>query len=138
MKASLVLILLPLFSLSLFAGDKSSPTTEKLAASTKAWTGQKLPVYPSGQPEVSVLKIIIPTGQKLAMHKHPVINAVVVLKGNLTVTTDSGRVFQVKAGRAMIEVVDQWHYGANQGTETLEMITFYAGVKGTPIKIDKK
>ncbi len=133
-----IFLLLSLLPLSLSAKDQSSPTTEKLVVSTKAWTGQQLPAYPSGQPEITVLKITIPPGQKLQVHKHPVINAIVVLKGTLTVTTDLGKVMEVKAGQSMIEVVDEWHYGANHGNAPLEMMAFYAGAKGTPIKIDKK
>jgi hypothetical protein len=38
----------------------------------------------------------------------------------------------------MIEVVDEWHYGANHGTEPVELIAFYAGVKGTPITVPQK
>jgi quercetin dioxygenase-like cupin family protein len=72
------------------------------------------------------------------MHKHPFINAAVVLRGELTVTTDKGQVLHVKAGRPFIEVVNEWHYGANHGTEPVEMIAFYAGVKGIPITIPQK
>jgi quercetin dioxygenase-like cupin family protein len=72
------------------------------------------------------------------MHKHPVINAAVVLRGELTVTTADGKVLRVKAGHPMIEVVNEWHYGANHGTEPVELIAFYAGVKGTPITVPQK
>ncbi|MGB9156195.1 MAG: hypothetical protein WCB20_06855, partial [Chthoniobacterales bacterium] len=68
----------------------------------------------------------------------PVINAAVVLRGELTVTTDKGRVLHVKAGHPMVEVVDEWHYGANHGTEPVVLIAFYAGVKGTPITVPQK
>ena len=138
MKTILSILFLVLLPLGLFAKDKSAPTTEKLMVATEAWTGQKLPAYPSGQPEITVLKITIPPGQRLPMHKHPVINAVVVLRGELTVTTDKGKVLHVKAGRPMIEVVNEWHYGANHGNEPIEMIAVYAGVKGTPITIPQK
>ena len=132
------LFLLLFLPLGLFAKDKSTPIREKLIVSTQAWTGQKLPAYPAGQPEISILKVTIPPGQRFPMHKHPVINAAVVLKGELTVTTDKGKVFHVNAGHPMIEVVNEWHYGANYGTEPVEMIAFYAGVKGTPITIPQK
>jgi quercetin dioxygenase-like cupin family protein len=138
MKTTLSILFLLLFPLVLFAKDKAAPTREKLTVSTEAWTGQKLPAYPSGQPEISILKITIPPGQRLPMHKHPVINAAVVLRGELTVTTDKGKVFHVKAGHPMVEVVNEWHYGANHGTEPLELIAFYAGVKGTPITVPQK
>jgi quercetin dioxygenase-like cupin family protein len=133
--AILLLLLLPL---TLFAQNKATPTKEKFAVSTETWTGKKLPPYPSGQPEISILKITIPPGQRLPMHKHPVINAGVILRGELTVTTDKGEVLHVKAGQPIVEVVNEWHYGANHGTEPVELIVFYAGVKGTPITIPQK
>ena len=138
MKTTLSILCLLLLPLGLFAKDKSAPTKEKLTVSTEAWTGQKLPAYLPGQPEVTVLKINIPPGQRLPMHKHPVINAAVILRGELTVTTGKGKVLHVKAGHPMIEVVNEWHYGANHGTEPVELIAFYAGVKGTPITIPQK
>ena len=127
-----------LLPLTLFAQDKAAPTKEKLTVSTETWTGKKLPAYPSGQPEISILKITIPPGQRLPMHKHPVINAGVVIRGELTVTTDKGEVLHLKAGQPIIEVVNEWHYGANHGTEPVELIAFYAGVKGTPITVPQK
>jgi quercetin dioxygenase-like cupin family protein len=138
MKTTLSILFLLFLPLALFAKDKAALTKEELTASTEAWTGQKLPAYPSGQPEISVLKITIPPGQRLPMHKHPVINAAVVLRGELTVTTGQGKVLHVKAGHPVIEVVNEWHYGANHGTEPLELIAFYAGVKGTPITVAQK
>jgi quercetin dioxygenase-like cupin family protein len=138
MKTILSVLFLFLLPLALFAKDKAAPTKEKLTVSTEAWTDQKLPAYPSGQPEISILKITIPPGQRLPMHKHPVINAGVVIRGELTVTTDKGEVLHVKAGQPIVEVVNEWHYGANHGTEPVELIVFYAGVKGIPITIPQK
>jgi quercetin dioxygenase-like cupin family protein len=138
MKTTLSILFLFLFPLGLFAKEKSAPGMEKLTVSTEAWTGQKLPAYPSGQPEVTILKITIPPGQRLPTHKHPVINAAVVVRGELTVTTDKGKVLHLKAGHPMIEVVNEWHYGANHGSEPVELIVFYADVKGTPITILQK
>ena len=67
MKTTLSILFLLLLPLALFANDKVAPTREKLTVSTEAWTGQKLPAYPSGQPEISILKITIPPGQRLPM-----------------------------------------------------------------------
>jgi hypothetical protein len=36
------------------------------------------------------------------------------------------------------QVINEWHYGANHGTEPVEMIAFCAGVKGQPITIPQK
>lgn len=50
-----------------------------------------------------------------------------------------GRLSRKGSGGAQREAADiQWHYGANHGTEPVELIAFYAGVKGTPITILQK
>ncbi len=41
----------------------------------------------------------------------------------------------LKAGDAIAEVVDQWHFGANTGDEPTEILVFYAGVKDKPITV---
>jgi len=71
------------------------------------------------------------------MHTHPVINAGVLLKGQLTVTTESGQVLHLRLYDPIIEVVDTWHYGKNEGDEPAEIIVFYAGIKGESITIKK-
>ena len=119
------------------AFEPSSVQIEPLAKSATSWNGTALPAYPAGQPEVTVLRILIAPGARLPMHKHPVINAAVMLAGELTVTTEAGRSARFGRGEAIVEVVDQWHYGRNDGTEVAELIVFYAGVKAQPIAVDK-
>ncbi|AMV72431.1 hypothetical protein JCM30471_09460 [Desulfuromonas carbonis] len=108
---------------------------QQLAKSTRSWNGEPLSTYPSGQPEVTILRITIPPGAKLPRHEHPVINAGVLLKGELTVVADNGQTLHLKAGDPIVEVVETWHYGRNEGTEPAEILVFYAGVVGTPITI---
>jgi len=107
----------------------------QLVKSTETWTGQPLPVYPSGQPEVTIMRITLPPWSAFPMHTHPCINAGVLIKGQITVTTDTGRVLHLKPNEAIIETVDVWHYGRNDGDEPAEILVFYAGVKGGPISI---
>ena len=102
---------------------------------TTSWDGAELPSYPQGQPEVTIVKITVPKGVQLPMHQHPVINAGIVLKGEITVTKKSGEKIILKAGDAIAEVVDQWHFGANTGDDPAEIIVFYAGVKNEPITV---
>ena len=64
------------------------------------------------------------------MHTHPVINAGVLVSGELTVITDSGQTLHLKPGDPIVEVVDTWHYGKNEGTDPADIIVFYAGEKG--------
>ncbi len=71
----------------------------------------------------------------MALHKHPVINAGVLLTGELTVTTEDKKVLHLKAGDPIIEVVEKWHSGKNEGETTAEIIVFYAGVVDTPITV---
>lgn len=108
-----------------------------LAKTTKSWDKKLLPAYPKGQPEITILKITIPPHTKLPMHKHPFINAGVLLKGNLTVTTKDGKKLHLKEGESIAEVVSTWHYGKNESDAPCEIIVFYAGIKGKPITIKK-
>ena len=109
-----------------------------LAKTEKTWAGDFLPSYPKGKPEITILRITIPAKEKLPLHEHPVINAGVLLKGTLTVITEDGKTLHLRAGDSIVEVVNKWHYGINEGDESAEIIVFYAGEKGTPITIKKK
>ena len=112
-----------------------SVEAEVMLKTTTGWDGAELPSYPQGQPEVTIVKITVPKGVQLPMHQHPVINAGIVLKGEITVTKKSGEKIILKAGDAIAEVVDQWHFGANTGDDPAEIIVFYAGVKNEPITV---
>ncbi|MCF6453585.1 cupin domain-containing protein [Vibrio sp. MMG022] len=102
---------------------------------TTSWDGTTLPQYPKGQPEVTIVKNTVPQGVQLPMHQHPVINAGMVLKGEITVTKKDEDKIVLKAGDAIAEVVDQWHFGANTGDEPVEILVFYAGVEDKPITV---
>jgi len=108
---------------------------ETLAQGGKSWDGSALPKYPQENPQITILRIKIPPSAKLPLHKHPIINAGFMLKGELTVVTDDEKVLKLKAGDPIIEVVDKWHYGRNDGDEIAEIVVFYAGFKGEPLSI---
>ena len=120
-----------------FAKHTNNVLSVQLTKSTESWNGQPLPEYKAGTPEVTILRITIPPHQVLPMHTHPLINAGVLLKGELTVTTDNGQVLRLKPYDPIVEVVDTWHYGKNEGDEPAEIIVFYAGVRGEPVTIKK-
>jgi quercetin dioxygenase-like cupin family protein len=109
----------------------------QLIKSSESWDGHPLPPYKPGTPEITILRITIPPRSNLPMHMHPVINAGVLLKGQLTVTTEGGQVIRLKPGDPIIEVVDTWHYGTNEGDEPAEIIVFYAGIKDESITVMK-
>lgn len=124
-----------LFIIIACAGNRNNIEVKQLAQSTKSWDGEALPQYPEGQPEVTILRIEIPAGAKLEIHHHPVINAGVLLKGELTVITDDNKTLHLKAGDSIVELVNKKHYGKNEGKEAAEIIVFYAGTENKPITI---
>jgi quercetin dioxygenase-like cupin family protein len=120
-----------------WARDLQTSQVEVLAQSGYSWNGDKLPTYPDGAPEVTILKITIPPGVRLPLHKHTVINAGVLLKGRLTVETPDGEVLHLSAGDPIVELVDKMHFGINEGPDPAEIIVFYAGERDSPITIKK-
>ncbi len=139
-----IFLLATILLLSVNVGAKSAAKNSKakievaqLVKTTKSWNGAGLPNYPQGQPEITILRIKIPVGAKLPMHEHPVINAGVLLSGELTVKTVNGKILYLKAGDPIVEVVDTWHYGINEGKQPAEIIVFYAGTIGEKITIKK-
>ena len=112
-------------------------TSQTLCCSTVSWDGTCLPAYGAGQPEITIKRITIPPGVSLPMHKHPVINAGVLLRGTLAVESDEGKKLILNAGDSIVELVDRWHRGTNEGEEPAEILVFYAGTVGTPLTVKK-
>jgi len=127
-----------LLSSSALAEQVDSVQVEVLAKSTISWDGSRLPGYTKNAPEVTILRIKIPAGAQLPLHKHPVINAGVLLTGELTVVTEDDKILHLKAGDSIVEVVDKWHYGNNEGKSIAEIIVFYAGAVDTQITVKKE
>jgi quercetin dioxygenase-like cupin family protein len=118
-----------------YAVDAAGVQVETLVRSGASWDGQTLPAYPEDRPEITILRIRIPPGTQLPLHKHPVINAGVLLGGTLTVVAKNGQTLRLNAGDALVELVDSWHYGRNDGDVPAEIVVFYAGVKNAPITL---
>jgi quercetin dioxygenase-like cupin family protein len=127
-----------LLTCNVWAQDANAVKVDVLAKTSSSWDGSALPDYAKGKPEITILRITIPQGVTLPLHEHPVINAGVLLKGELTVITEEDKILHLKAGDSIIEVVNKWHYGKNEGNIPAEIIVFYAGTPGTPITIKKK
>jgi quercetin dioxygenase-like cupin family protein len=112
-----------------------APTSEKLIESYLSWNGDSLPAYPEGKPKISIVKVTIPPHSELPKHYHPVINAGILLTGELTVVDEKGNTLHMKAGDPIIEVVDLIHYGKNEGDIPAEIVVFYAGTEGKEIVV---
>ena len=141
----LISMLLVCLSISTFAQSKDGDASTnqnlgeikvtQILKATKQWDGNQLPHYPSKNPEITILSYEIPPGIRLPMHKHPVINAGVVLQGKLTVITKDGKQLTLNSGDSIVELVNKWHYGINQDTVPVKLIMFYVGEVGTPLVI---
>jgi len=104
-----------------------------LLKTTKAWDGTTYTAYPTTQPEISVLKIIIPPNSTLNWHKHPVINVAYVEEGEIKVERkEDGKTQWIKKGQALGEVVNTIHRGKT-GKQAATLIVFYSGTPGTPL-----
>ena len=111
---------------------------KKLLETKKSWDGENFPALQIKNPKVTVLKISIPEGFILPMHKHPIINVGYILKGTLSVYKENGEKMTLTAGQSAAEMIDQWHYGENTGKEKVELVLFCIGNEDQPLTILKK
>jgi quercetin dioxygenase-like cupin family protein len=136
MKHLLCVITLTLsLTCNVWAQEANTVKVDVLAKTSTSWDGRDLPNYATGKPEITILRITIPSKVQLPLHEHPIINAGVLLKGELTVVTKENETLHLKAGDSIVEVVGKWHYGKNEGNQPAEIIVFYAGVQDSPITI---
>ena len=137
-KAPIFLYLLLSLSLPSAYGQSGEPTTiSELLKTSSSWDGSPLPDYPQGKPEITIARITIQPGAALPLHRHPMINAGVLLSGELTVSTADHKTIHLKAGDAIAEVVNTWHFVKNDGKVPAEIVVFYAGRVGDPVTIKK-
>jgi hypothetical protein len=57
---------------------------DTLLQTTQSWNGKSYTHYPTGQPQLTTLKVTIAPHTSLPWHSHPIPNAVYVLSGTLT------------------------------------------------------
>lgn len=112
--------------------DKGVAIT-RVVETTASWDGAPLPSYPRDTPQVTVLRATVPPHTVLPMHTHAVVNAGVILRGELTVVAESGAERTFRAGEGIVELVGTRHYGENRGDGELELVMFYAGAAGMPL-----
>lgn len=109
-----------------------------LEKSTKSWDSKPLPGYLNGQPEITIIKVIIPPKTDIATHQHELINLGYLVKGQLQLTSESGERITLNEGDTIIELVDSWHSAKNEGDKEVEIIVFYLGPTSRPLAIYKE
>ncbi len=135
MKYYIALCLLTLSLTPVGAQEAQTVKVETLIKTGASWDGNALPRYPRGKPEITILRITIPPHERLPMHQHPVINAGILVEGELTVVKKTGETMQLKAGEVLVEVVNAWHYGKNDGDVPAVIVVFYAGVTNSKLTV---
>lgn len=113
-----------------FSYNASAATSEILQKSQTSWNNVPLPQMNLTSPEVTVVRIQIPKGEKLPLHRHPILNVGYLTKGELTVHTENNEILVLKAGDPIIEVINTWHYGESTGNEDAEIVVVYVGNQG--------
>ena len=127
-----------LFLLSFISFASYASDSQTVIQTDVHWNGQAISPLHINHPQVTILRITIPAGEKLAMHKHPILNIGYLTKGELTVRSDQGEVLVLKPGDPIVELVDTWHYGDSTGSEDAEIVVTYVGDKEDPLSIAKE
>ncbi len=103
----------------------------RVVETAASWDGAPLPSYPRGAPRVTILRATVPPHTALAMHTHALVNAGVILRGELTVIAETGAQRMFRPGEGIVELVGTRHYGENRGDGELELVMFYAGTRAS-------
>lgn len=120
------------------ANRAQSGHRETLLVTTKSWDGKPYSHYPTGQPQLTTIKLTLAPHTVLPWHTHPVPNVVYALSGTLTLRErENNKTLVVRQGQAVGESVDVVHRGESGDGQTVPLIT-YAGTPGVPTSIPAK
>lgn len=128
------MLLSMLFQRTIAATNDQLPVrSETLLHSSASWDGQAYESYPSGRPELTILKISLPPHTQLEWHSHPMPSAAYIVAGELTLERrKDGKKHRFTAGQAVSETIETFHRGV-AGSESVVLIVFYAGSPGMPL-----
>jgi quercetin dioxygenase-like cupin family protein len=120
------------------ANNVASGHRDILLQAAESWNGKPYTHYPTGQPQLTTIKLTVPPHTALPWHTHPFPNVVYVLSGTLTLhDRDSGKSLVVHQGEAVGESVDDVHRGES-GDEPAVLLITYAGTPGVPTSVPAK
>lgn len=103
-----------------------------LASSSTTASGQPI-ALPQKNVQVLVSRYQIAPGAKLPVHKHPFPRYAYVQSGKLQVTNvanDHSTDYQ--AGDFIVEMIDQWHWAENIGTDPVQLLVIDQVEEGAP------
>lgn len=121
------------------ASATADPTADvvsrQVLQTSRSWIDAPYESYPTGAPQLTVVRYSIPPHSSLAWHTHVVPNTAYVIEGALTVEDrESGRTQVVQAGEAFGESVGSVHRGYTEDEQT-EVVAVYAGADGVDLSI---
>jgi len=129
---------------AIFSQNPSAPLKvasgqrEILLQTTQSWNGKPYTHYPTGQPQLTTIKLTVAPHTALPWHTHPFPNVVYVLSGSLTLHDQaSGQTHVVHQGEAVGESVDDTHRGETGDQPAVLLIT-YTGTPGVPTSVPAK
>ena len=123
---------------ALLSSAAYAANSETVIQTDSHWNKQAIKPIHIDHPQITMLRITIPAGEKLSMHKHPILNIGYLTKGELTVSSENGEVLVLHPGDPIVELVDIWHYGESTGSEDAEIVVTYVGDKEDPLSIAKE
>ncbi|ERH57231.1 cupin domain-containing protein [Pseudomonas simiae] len=115
------------------AKDAAQIEKEVLLERSESWDGTPYTAYPSGPPQLTLIRLKIPARTQLPWHTHPMPNAAYIVSGELTVETRAnGASRTLRQGQTLAEMVGTEHRGIT-GNIPVELLVFYAGTPGMPL-----
>ena len=111
----------------------SKVKSEILLQSSVSWNNLPMSSYLEGTPQCTSLKITVPLHTRLDIHRHPMMNAGVIISGELHVVDCDGNEITLHQGDPILECVGKMHYGENLTDSDTVLYMFYAGVVGVPL-----
>ena len=114
--------------------DHAGAEAQVVLKTSQAWDGSAYAAYPAGRPELTLVRMKIAPHAVLPWHTHPMPNVAYVVAGTLRVEKrGTGETRDLKAGDALPELVGVVHRGV-AGDQGVELLVFYAGAQGLPLK----
>lgn len=130
---ALAFMLLAVVATASESRENTAVTKEILLNTHSSWDGALYKGYPPGQPELTLIRIVIPANTTLEWHTHPMPNAAYIVRGELTVVEQAtGRSEKRIGGQTLPEMVGTVHRGFS-GKDPVELLVFYAGAADMPL-----
>jgi quercetin dioxygenase-like cupin family protein len=122
--------LLALLALATPAFAQDPVTVTPVTTETRAADGDPI-LLPQGPAQVAASLFEIAPGARLPVHKHPYPRLAYVLDGTLVVTAeDTGEETSYAPGDVVVEMVDDWHWGRNDGDAPVRLLVIDLAPEG--------